>query len=213
VKKKHIIFDFDGTLLDTNRVIIDSWQAVFRHYEGRERDEAEIVRTFGETVDFSMRNFFPHGNIEEAKHIYRSYQAEHAGKTVRLFDGTRELLDELRKRGHTLSIVTSRLEHTTHGYLKDFAIADYFDVVITCNDTDAHKPDPRPLLMALEKLGAAKDEAIMLGDTRFDIGCCANAGVDSVLVEWSHAIDEKDLVEGCMPTYRIAKPMDLLELV
>lgn len=213
MKKKHIVFDFDGTLLDTNRVILDSWQAVFRHYEGRERPEADILKTFGETIDDSMRRFFPAEDVEDAKELYRGYQREHASESVKLFDGMRELLTELGERGHTLSIVTSRLRRTTGEYLEDLGIRDLFDVVITCNDTDAHKPDPLPLLIALDRLGAEKDEAIMLGDTRFDIGCCCNAGVDSVLVEWSHDVDEEEIRNGYRPTYRISKPEELLALV
>lgn len=213
MKKKYIVFDFDGTLLDTNQVIIDSWQTVFRHYEGKERDEADILKTFGETIDDSMRSFFPDEDVEAAKQLYRSYQRDHACESVKLFAGMRELLDELKGKGHIFSIVTSRLRRTTGEYLEDLGIRDFFDVVITCNDTDAHKPDPLPLLIALDKLGADKDEAIMLGDTRFDIGCCCNAGVDSVLVEWSHAIDEEEIRNGYKPTYRISRPEELLALV
>ena len=79
--------------------------------------------------------------------------------------------------------------------MKELGIRDYFDVLITCDDTDKHKPDPTPLRMALEELSAKPEDAIMLGDTKFDIGCCNNAGVDSILVGWSHDIDENELKE------------------
>lgn len=212
MNKRHTAFDFDGTVLDTNEVIVNSWQEVFRHFEGKERTEAEIFATFGETVDFSMRRFFPDDKVEEAKKVYRAYQAEHAEEQVRLFDGVRELLSELKVRGHLVSLVTSRLSRTTHDYLEMFGIADLFDVVITCDDVAEHKPDPKPLLVAMERLGVTAEETLMLGDTKFDIGCANNAGADSVLAKWSHAISEED-VRDFPPKYVIDKPEDFLELV
>lgn len=214
MKKKHIIFDFDGTIFNSNRVIVDSWQAVFRHYTGHEGDVKEIEHTFGETIRFTVQKFFPEADVDEAVKIYRAYQQAHYEGMVGLFDGTREMMDQMRDAGHTLSVVTSRTKSTTLQYLKELEIQDYFDVLITCDDTDRHKPDPKPLLMALDALGAEPEEAIMLGDTKFDIGCCNNAGVDSILVGWSHDIDENELESlGYQPTYRVNTPEEVLDLI
>lgn len=214
MKKKHIIFDFDGTIFNSNRVIVDSWQEVFRHYTGREGDVKEIYHTFGETIRFTVQKFFPEADVDEAVRIYRAYQQAHYEGLVGLFDGTREMMDQMRDAGHTLSVVTSRTKSTTLQYLEELGIQDYFDVLITCDDTDRHKPDPKPLLMALDALHAKPEEAIMLGDTKFDIGCCNNAGVDSILVGWSHDIDEKELKSlGYRPTYRVNTPEEVLDLI
>lgn len=210
--KKHVVFDFDGTLLNTDRLIINSWQAVFRNYRGENGDEDLILSTFGETVAHTMRKLFPEINQNEAMELYRTYQREHSRGAYSLYPGVAELIDNLIEKGFKTSIVTSRLKKTTFQYLNEMGIEDKFDLVLTADDVDMHKPDPKPLLKAMEKLGTSKEDTIMLGDTKFDIGCCNNAGVDSVLVEWGHRIIE-DVLEGYKPTYRIKKPKDLFYIL
>ncbi len=210
--KKYIVFDFDGTLLDTDQLIIDSWQAVFRRFRGKEADEDLILSTFGETVANTVKELFADKNLEDVLAVYRSYQMEHSEGAYKLYPGIIEILDELIERGYSLSIVTSRLGNTAMQYLDEMGINDKFDVIITANDVTEHKPEPGPLLAALEKLGAKRDEAIMLGDTRFDIGCCQNAGVDSILVGWGRRCGKAPL-GGLEPTYRIYKPEELFEII
>jgi len=214
LRKKYIIFDFDGTLFDSNGIILDSWQAVFRHYTGAPGDEREIYRSFGETIRYTSHRFFPNEDVDETVALYRKYQEENYAGKIGLFDGIPELLDQLKDSGRSLSIVTSRTRKTSLEYIDSLDIRKYFDVLVTCDDTDAHKPDPKPLLIALDELGADKSESIMLGDTKFDIGCGNNAGVECALVGWSHDIDEAEMKSlGFRPDYRLQKPVDLLPLI
>ena len=97
-------------------------------------------------------------------------------------------------------------------YLGEMGIKDKFDVMVTADDVTSPKPDPTPLLTAMDKLGVGRDESIMLGDTRFDIGCCVNAGVDSILVGWGRSCGRTSL-RGLEPTYRIYQPGDLFEII
>ncbi len=214
MKKKHIVFDFDGTIFNSNQVILESWQEVYRYYTGKEADEAVIYRTFGETLRYSLSKAFPQANPDEAVQIYREFQEAHYKEMTGLFDGVREMMDQLRSTGHTLSIATSRVKATTLEYLEMLGLSNYFDALVTCDDTDKHKPDPTPLLMVLDKLRARREDSIMLGDTKFDIGCCNNAGVDSILVGWSHEVDEAEMqAMGFSPTYRVKTPAEVLLLV
>ena len=100
MKKKHIIFDFDGTIFDSNRVIVASWQEVFRHYTGKEGRVEDIYHTFGETIRYTVKKFFPQANVDEAVQIYRNYQQAHYDGMVGLFDGTREMMDRMVEGGH-----------------------------------------------------------------------------------------------------------------
>ena len=68
----------------------------------------------------------------------------------------------------------------------------YFDTIVTCDDTDKHKPDPEPVNIALERLGSRPEEAVMIGDSIFDILCAKGAGVKSVLVSWALAVSDED---------------------
>ena len=131
MKKKHIIFDFDGTIFDSKRVIVASWQEVFRHYTGKEGRVEDIYHTFGETIRYTVKKFFPQANVDEAVQIYRNYQQAHYDGMVGLFDGTREMMDRMVEGGHTLSVVTSRTKVTTLNYMKELGIRDYFDVLLS----------------------------------------------------------------------------------
>ena len=86
-------------------------------------------------------------------------------------------------------------------------------MVVTAEDTDKHKPDPAPVLIALEKLKSAPEKSLMLGDTMFDILCARNAGVASVLVEWGIALTEEEKNGPDGPDYRIGKAEELFDIL
>lgn len=88
---------------------------------------------------------------------------------------------QVKERGEKTGLVTSRLAYTTKQGLEKYDLKDYFDVVVTAEDTKKHKPDPEPVNIALAKLDSRPEHSLMLGDTMFDILCAKNAGVTSVL--------------------------------
>ena len=210
-----VLFDFDGTVMDTNNVILMSWQHTFRTLRGREECREVIVKTFGEPLELTMKKFFPEVPAEEALEVYRSFHRDNFGELINLFPGMRELLAEVKRRGYKTGLVTSRLYNTTMQGLEKYEIKDMFDAVLTADDTDKHKPDPAPINITLEKLGSSPETSIMLGDTLFDLLCAKNAGVRSVLVSWSlalHGMTMEDLGEAA-PDYIIQKPEELLEII
>lgn len=210
-----VLFDFDGTVMDTNEVILKSWQHTFRTLENREEKQEILVSTFGEPLETTMKKFFPDVPVDEAVEIYRSYHYDNFGELIRLFPGMKELLAKVKAGGCKTGLVTSRLFKTTMQGLEHYEIKDYFDAIVTAEDTDRHKPDPQPINVALEKLGSAPETSIMLGDTGFDLMCAKNAGVRSVLVAWSLALDRsaaEDMGDAA-PDYVITEPEELLEII
>lgn len=208
-----ILFDFDGTVMDTNNVIINSWQHTYRTLENREEDVAKILSSFGEPLDITVKKVFPNVPADKAIAIYRSYHYDNFGELITVFPGMRDLLRELDDRDYKLGLVTSRLRKTTMEGLEKYGLADYFDVIITAEDTDKHKPDPAPVNIALEKLDSLPEESLMLGDTMFDILCARNAGVRSVLVGWAMAITEEQKNGPDAPDYTIETAAELLDLL
>lgn len=208
-----ILFDFDGTVMNTNDVIIQSWQHTFKTLENREEDVNKIISTFGEPLALTMEKTFPSVPVDEAIEIYRSYHYDNFGELISLFPGMEELLETLKTRGYKMGLVTSRLRGTTVQGLEKYDIADYFHKVITAEDTDKHKPDPEPINLALTQLGSTAEGSLMLGDTMFDILCAKNAGVKSVLVSWAMAITEENLTGPERPDHIIDEAMDLLKLL
>jgi len=210
-----VLFDFDGTIMDTNNVIVMSWQHTFRTLENREEDVAKLAQTFGEPLEYTLRKFFPEVPVEESIEIYRSFHRDNFGELITLFPGMKGLLAEVKARGYKTALVTSRVGDTTQQGMEKYEIAEYFDAVVAAEDTTKHKPDPQPINAALEKLGSKAENAVMLGDTLFDILCARNAGVKSVLVSWSFALGGKtmeDLGENA-PDYMITSPDELFDIL
>ncbi|NCB42436.1 MAG: HAD family hydrolase [Clostridia bacterium] len=212
-KFKAVLFDFDGTIMNTNDIIIQSWQHTFKAIEGKERPIEEITPSFGEPLFVTMEKFFPGENTEAMVSTYRDYQRKVYTDQIDMFPGIAEVIKTLKKNGYMVAIVTSRLwESTTQGLYK-FDIAHMFDAVVSAEDTTVHKPDPAPCLICLEKLGVKPEEAIFVGDSKFDVLCAKNAGVKSVLVGWSICVTEEQKDGLYKPDYFIEKPEELLNLV
>lgn len=208
-----ILFDFDGTIMDTADVIIGSWQHTFMKFEGKERPVEEIVKTFGEILSHTISKVLPDVDSQDAIEAYRSYHRDNFGERISVFEGIPELLAELKKRNMKIGLVTSRIAGPTWEGLRRHSLDQYFDVVVSCDDTDKHKPDPAPVNIALERLGSKPENAMMLGDTMFDILCARNAGVKSVLVGWHVAMSPEDISGTDGPDFIIEKAEDLLPLI
>ena len=209
-----ILWDFDGTLLNTNDVILESWQHTYEHYYGRRMPVEHITKCFGEPLLVTMAREFPDVPPKDSAEVYREFQKDIAYVWAKSIPGVFELVEELKEKGYKQCIVTSRTTESTLRYLSLFDKGHLFDGLVTCDDTDKHKPEPEPILLGLEKMGSAREEALMVGDGVFDIKCANNAGVDSVLVGWSHYVDEESMAaDGYEPTYRIERPEQLLDLI
>lgn len=213
MKYTSILFDFDGTLANTNGLVIGSWKHAFRVLKGTEQSEEEIKKTFGEPLAVSMEKFFPDVPVEEAIATYRSYQKDVFENLIEPFDGMVELIKGLKAKGYKVAVTTSRMGASTMAGLRKFGLADIFDAIVTSDDTTKHKPDPEPVLITLEKLGAKPEEALMIGDSMFDIKCAHNAGVKAVLVGWAEAVSEEDMNGPDRPDFYIETAEELFDLV
>lgn len=208
-----VLFDFDGTIMDTNDLILNSWQHTFTTLTGIEGNREEIIATFGETLRYTMEKFFPDTPSEESIEIYRDFQRDIYEETIKPFPGMVEMIKELKNQGYKLGIVTSRLKSSTMIGLKKIGLKDIFDVIVTMEDCSAHKPDPEPALVTLRKLGSIPEQTIMLGDTSFDIGCAKNAGIKAVLVDWSMAISQEQKTGPEGPDYVLKNPKDIFDIL
>jgi pyrophosphatase PpaX len=159
-----------------------------------------------------MTKTLPQVPLEESLAVYRGYHKEHFNGEITCFPGIPEMLTRLKEEGYSLAVVTSRLRGTTTLGIEKYGLRDYFDAIVACDDTERHKPDPDPILAALEIIKKKPEEAVMVGDTAFDIICAKNAGVKSVLAAWGRA--DCGRLEGTdgdalVPDYVINKPEDL----
>lgn len=208
-----IIFDFDGTVAGTNGMVINSWFHTYETLGVEKPSREEICRTFGEPLSISMEKAFPNVPVNESVDIYRVHMEKIFEDEIEPFPGTVELIKELKNRGFKVGIATSRVRNTTMIGLNKFGIVPYLDAIVTVEDTTKHKPDPEPVLISLDKLGAKAEEALMIGDSMFDIRCAHNAGVKAVLVSWALAVNEEEKNGPEGPDYCIEKAEDLLTLL
>lgn len=208
-----ILFDFDGTVMNTNGIIVASWQHTFRHYAGQDGDLDLIYRSFGEPLYDTASRFFPDKDPEEVVAYYRAYHVDRFESGISLFPGILQLLKALKERNYLLGLVTSRLRRTATIGMNKFGLFTYFDAFVTVEDTERPKPDPAPVFLALERLSSKPKRAVMIGDTLHDIRCAKNAGVCAGLVAWSVAVAKRDLTGKIAPDFILETPDGLLKIL
>jgi len=208
-----VIFDLDGTLLDTNELVADSWRFTVRTLAGREVTDEEVRGTFGEILLDSMLRLLPGVEPDKALDTFRTYQRDIFLERISLYDGAKETLAAIHLAGIKNAVLTSRLRTSTERALNHFGIADLFDAVLTASDTEVFKPDPAPVYLLLDMLGSRAEEAMIVGDTVHDIEAGLASGLFTVLVDWSQALPPEKRQAAPAPDAVIEKMQDLLKLL
>lgn len=207
-KYKHLVFDIDGTLLDTARINMESLQKTLKDLRGEEIPVEKLTFSFGIPGVSTMEKLGFSDPVAATDEWFRRYQevAERLG--LKLFPGIREVLEQLHRSDVKLGIITSKLRVEYDTQFLGLGIADLFETVITSSDTPKGKPYPDPMYAYLEKTGADKEEVLYFGDTVYDMDCARSAGVDRALVLWGCLMPD-----GIEATYRLKKPENILEFV
>lgn len=183
---KAVLFDFDGTLMNTPPVIIKSWQYAAKKLLGYELPLQDVINSFGEPILTTIDRHFKGVDPDLALRTYLEYSDnELKPKDIKMFPEMRELVLGVKELGYKVGMVTTRVWGRMSHHLYDFDLEPYFDCFVSGEDCTKFKPDPEPVNIALARLGVKPEEAIMLGDTSFDIQCSHNAGIKAVMVTWS----------------------------
>lgn len=209
---KAVLFDLDGTLLDTNELIYKSFNYILNERLNMNIPKEDITKLYGEPIETSLKRFFSNEeDIINTIKEYRKYNLEHHDNMCKAFDGVIELLKSLKSKNIKIAIVTSKRKDMAMRGLKISNILEYVDVIMSPEDTDKHKPDPQPAIRACEKLNVKPEEAIMVGDSSYDLLCgkdagCLTCGVSYTVVDINRLLDTK-------PTYMIKYPTELLQVL
>ncbi|MBN2027360.1 MAG: HAD-IA family hydrolase [Actinobacteria bacterium] len=204
---RFLFFDLDGTLADTTELILATFRDTFAELGIPPRSDEELLSQIGRPLHLQARDI-DEGRAREIFDLYRHLYDVNHDALSREFPDVRESLAGLKERGYRLAVVTSKRSRSANGDLAYYRLAEYFEVVVTADDTARHKPDPEPVLKALELLGAPPGEATFIGDSPYDLRCAHAAGVLAGAVEWGPFPREK--LEAEKPDYWIARPRDLL---
>lgn len=195
METKVIIFDFDGTLCDTRINIIIAFRATMEHLGLEMRDEETCGATIGLTLRDGFKSMYPDfddAKIDYCVETYRQIFAERRKELMPdLFPGVKETLEALRKRGHRMTIATSRLTDSLMLFMRHHGIDHYFEYAVGSDSVTHHKPHPEPALKTLATLNIAPSEAIMVGDMPVDIAMAHNAGIRAIGVDYGNATREE----------------------
>lgn len=207
---KGIFFDLDGTLINTNKLIVSSFQYVFKENLDLMVEEQEIVQYFGEPLSYTMAKYTK-DRVEELVQKYVEYSLSIHDEYTEGFNGVEEGLCYLREKGYKLAVVTSKRRNTALRGLRLFDLEKYFDVIISPEDTEKHKPCGEPVLKACEVLNLSPEEVLMVGDSHNDILCGRNAGSKTCLVKYTALPLEKLLDHK--PDYVIESIEDIVNII
>lgn len=209
-KIKALLFDFDGTLLDTNELIIQSFQHVLEKYYPGEYDREAILPFLGPTLTENFSTIDPNRVAQFIKE-YREWNIENHDRLSREFDGVSKAMQRLKAQGFKMAIVSTKVNYMIEKGLRLLDVEGVFDVVIGHDDVSKTKPDPEPILLALERLGLAPEEAIMIGDNYHDIVGGQNAGVKTAGVAWT--AKGEAFLQQYEPDYMLQHITDLYDIV
>jgi pyrophosphatase PpaX len=209
-KTTTILFDLDGTLIDTNELIIQSFLHTLQHYYPDQYKREDVLPFMGPTLVETFGSMNP-DNIEEMIKTYRTFNISNHDLLVKEFEGVKETVIALKEKGYKIGIVTSKMSDVVMKGLKLTKLDPYFEIIVALDHVEKAKPDPGPILMALEKLDSTPEETIMVGDNHHDIVGGQNAGVRTAAVAWS--IKGRDYLATFNPDYMLENMTDLLSIL
>ncbi|HBJ01084.1 MAG TPA: pyrophosphatase PpaX [Lysinibacillus sp.] len=207
---KALLFDFDGTLLNTNELIIQTFMHVLNERFPGQFSPKDCLKFIGPSLKQTFNDIAP-GEEEALIAKYRAWNIEHHDELVSQYPDVVSTLEQLKAQGILLAIVSTKRNDTIDRGLSILGAAHLFDVRIGTDDVKNVKPDPEPVLLALERLGIDKDDAIMIGDNSHDIEAGHRAGVRAAGVAW--AIKGEAYLQQYQPEYILHHMTDLLDIV
>lgn len=209
MRYKGLLFDFDGTLLDTNELIMETfYQVLSPKFPGKYKKE-DMAQFIGP----SLKETFTEVDAKNAEALieeYITWNRAHHDELVSEFDGVVEVLTQLKRAGLKLAIVSTKRREAILTGLRVLGVESLFDVIISNDEVEHTKPHPEPILVALQELGLEKHEVIMIGDNYHDIEGGQNAGVHTAGVAWS--LKGAAFLEALHPTYMLHHMYDLYQI-
>jgi pyrophosphatase PpaX len=206
-----VLFDLDGTLIDSGAIILASFRHATRTVLGRVVPDEELAAAVGGTSIHEQMRALDATRVEELVRVYREHN-EPLHDELEAFEGVEHVLRVLKGQGRRLGIVTAKRRRTVELAFAVLPLEPYFDAVVTSDTTERPKPHPEPVLAALEQLGASPGEAAFVGDSPFDVGAGKAAGVFTVAVSWGKIHTEERLLQAGADTI-VHSPSELLDVL
>lgn len=202
-----VLFDLDGTLINTNELIIASFLHTLDHYFPNQYTRERVIDFIGPSLNESFGGLNPE-KVEEMTLMYRAFNHQKHDELVEEYETVRETVQALHEKGYKLGIVTTKRSETARMGLKLTGLESYFQVLVGIDDVEKVKPDPEPLMKALAQLGSTPERTVMVGDSQYDILGGKNTGTKTAAVAWT--IKGREFLEAYDPDVMLETMADLL---
>ncbi|MCF6094564.1 pyrophosphatase PpaX [Microaerobacter geothermalis] len=211
LKYSTVLFDLDGTIIDTNELILTSFQFTLDQFYPGKYTRADIIPYMGDTLYKQMERFGAPDDVEALVETYREHNEKVHDQLVKEFPQVAETIKTLHQMGVRMGIVTTKQRKTTMMGLNLFGLTPYMEAIITYQDVEHHKPHPEPILKAISQMKAIPEETLMVGDSQYDMMAAKAAGVSAAGVAWS--MKGADFLHQFHPDYMLESIDDLILIV
>ena len=206
-----VLFDLDGTVVDSGPIILASMRHATREVLGTEHTDDELMQAVGGPGLEAQLSVFGPDDVDELVRVYRAHN-EPLHDTLEAFAGMEEVLVRLQAEGRRLGVVTAKRRSTVELAFASVPLGHLFETVVGGDETEKHKPDPEPLLLAAERMGVDPSQTAYVGDSPFDVGAAKAAGMYAIAVTWGR-IHDRSRLEQAEPDAIVDSPEELLEHV
>jgi len=214
-----VLFDLDGTLVDTIPLILACYQhTLATHLPGYDPGRKALIANLGRSLDDILFDYASGAGAADPPALtramlatYRAFQRENLHRLIRPYEGMRETLEQLRARGLTLGVVTSKVEWAARECYEYYGLGEFLPIAVFHDDTERHKPDPQPLLYAAAKGGLDPARTAYVGDSIHDMAAGKAAGMQAIAALWGPS-EREDLVRAGADELA-DRPGDLLTII
>lgn len=207
---KALLFDFDGTLLNTNDLIVQTFMHVLEQQFPNQYTAEDCFNFIGPSLEQTFEQIDA-ARRDELVTLYRTWNAAHHDELVTEYEGVVETLTALHAQGIRLAIVSSKSTAGIERGMNVLGVSSLFEVTVSADDVQNVKPHPEPIFQALERMQLAREEVLMIGDNSHDIEAAHRAGVKAVGVAWS--FKGEAFLRQYNPHYMLQRMADLLTIV
>lgn len=205
-----VLFDLDGTLIDTVELIRVSFRYATRTVLGRELPDEITMANVGQPLRQQFHDMAPE-HADELLRVYREFNMAHHDEMAKAYPGTTEVLADLQSRGIPMGVVTSKGTEAADRGIDLFGLRRFLQVVVTADDVETHKPDPHPLHFAAGLMRVELEYCMYVGDSPHDMQAAVAGGAIAVAALWGAFPEEEVVVPGT--SYALATIVELPDLI
>ena len=206
-----VLFDLDGTVVDSGSIILASMRHATREVLGREFGDEELMQAVGGPGLEAQFAALAPDRVDELVRVYRAHNEPLHDELVSCA-GMDDVLVQLKEEGRRLGVVTAKRRSTVELAFASVPLGHLFEAVVGGDETARHKPDPEPLLLAARRMNADPDETAYVGDSPFDVLAAKAAGMHAVAVTWG-GIHDRAKLEAVEPDAIVDSAEELLAVL